>query len=70
MNTFSAKSIKQYLKKSMRKALQPNQSQKRPDQLMKRRLYVGSSSAGQVHHPPHYHHYADQHPLKKTVEKK
>ena len=64
--------------KSMRKAMQPNQSQKRPDQWIKRcpeslekhRLYVGSSSAGQVHHPPHHHHHADQHPLKKTGEKK
>jgi hypothetical protein len=52
----------------MRKALQPNQSQKRPDQWIKRcpeslekhRLYVGSSSASQVHHPPHYHHHAEQ----------
>jgi hypothetical protein len=62
----------------MKKTLQPNQSQKRPDQWIKRcpeylekhRLYDGSSSAGQVHHPPHDHHHADQHPLKKTGEKK
>jgi hypothetical protein len=36
MNTFSAKSIQRWLKKSMRKALQPNQSQKRPVQWLKR----------------------------------
>jgi hypothetical protein len=62
----------------MREAVQPNQSQKRPDQWIKRfpeslekyRLYVGSSSAGQVHHPPHHHQHADQHHLKKTGEKK
>ena len=44
--------------------------QKCPESTEKHRLYVWSSSTGQVHHPPHHHHHADQHPLKETGEKK
>ena len=51
----------------MRKALQPNPSQKRIDQQIRypespevHRESVGSSCAGHVHHPHHHDHHTEK----------